>query len=108
MRLSELKTKTWFKILSNKYVLVSLLFCIWMLFLDTNSWLTHRELDQEKKELIQNEKYYIKEITSDKKTLQQLQDSVEIERFARENYFMKRPHEDIFIIEYEDSLKNND
>lgn len=105
MKWNELKKKTWFKILSNKYFLVTLIFVIWMLFLDTNSWLIQRELNQEKKELLDNRAYYLEEIEKDKRTLQRLNDSIEIEKFARENYYMKRPNEEIFIIEYKDSLK---
>lgn len=106
MNYKQLKSKTWFKILSNKYVLVLLIFCIWMLFLDSNSWLVHRELNQEINEIEANREYYIKEIQHDKQILEELNDSLEIERFARETYFMKRPDEEIYIIEYEDSLKS--
>ncbi|MFN2261986.1 MAG: septum formation initiator family protein [Psychroflexus sp.] len=106
MNYKQLKSKTWFKIISNKYVLVLLIFCIWMLFLDSNSWLVQRELNQEINEINANREYYIKEIQKDKQILEELDDSLEIERFARETYFMKRPNEEIYIIEYEDSLKS--
>lgn len=107
MKLNELRTKRWFKILTNKYILTLSLFIIWMLFIDTNSWLIHHELNQDIEELEQNKQYYIKEIVKDKATFKTLNDSVEIERFARENYFMKRPNEEVYIIEYEDSLQQN-
>ncbi len=96
-----------FAILLNKYVLIVLLFVIWMLFLDTNSWFIHRELDQEIKELKDNKKYYIKEIIKDQKDIKVLKDSSELEKFAREEYFMKRDDEEIYIIEYEDSIPKN-
>lgn len=105
MKYSVLKQKKWFVILTNKFVFVGFVFLVWMLFLDANSWLTHRELDQEKNELLENKAYYLNEIQQDKATLQILQDSIEIERFARETYFMKRSNEEIFIIEFQDSLK---
>ncbi|GAA4106315.1 hypothetical protein GCM10022393_00680 [Aquimarina addita] len=80
-----------------------------MLFLDANSWFTHRELDQEIKELKDNKEYYKKEIIKDQKDIKTLKDSNELEKFAREEYFMKRDDEEIYIIEYEDSiLKNED
>ncbi len=104
MKWKVLKQKTWFKILTNRYVFVLLVFIIWMLFFDTNSWLTHNKLDDEISEIHNNINYYKSEIEQDKKTLQTLNDSVEIEKFARENYFMKRENEDVFIIKYEDSL----
>ncbi|MBZ9626743.1 septum formation initiator family protein [Psychroflexus sp. CAK1W] len=107
MKYKDLKKKTWFKFMSNKYVLVLTVFVVWMLFLDSNSWLIHRELNQEIKEIKANKTYYQEEIQKDKQVLNELDDSIEIERFARETYFMKRPDEDIYIIEYEDSLKTD-
>ena len=35
-----------------------------------------------------------------------MKDSNEIEKFAREKYYLKKNDEDIFIIEHEDSIKN--
>jgi hypothetical protein len=64
-------------------------------------------LNQEINEIKANKLYYQTEIQSDKRILNELEDSIEIERFARETYFMKRPNEDIYIIEYEDSLKTD-
>ncbi|RRO24063.1 FtsB family cell division protein [Flavobacteriaceae bacterium 14752] len=105
MKWKSLKQKTWFKILTNRYIFVLLIFLVWMLFFDTNSWLTHQKLDEEISEIESNINYYKSEIKKDKKTLKTLRDSVEIEKFARETYFMKRENEDVFIIKYEDSLK---
>lgn len=78
-----------------------LIFGGWMFFLDSNSWIIHNELNQEIDELEENRQYYKNEISKDKATIQQLQDSVEIEKFARQQYYMKRPDEEIFIIEYD-------
>ncbi|GGZ61888.1 MULTISPECIES: FtsB family cell division protein [Mesonia] len=108
MGFKELREKRWFKIISNKYVLILLVFGIWMLFLDSNSWLVHNELDEELDELNNNKAYYQKEINKDKAIIEGLNDSSELEKFAREEYFMKREGEEIFIIEYEDSLKKNE
>lgn len=107
MKYKDLQKKSWFKFMSNKYVLVLTVFGVWMLFLDSNSWLIHRELNQEIDEIKANKLYYQKEIQNDKQILKELEDSIEIERFARETYFMKRPDEEIYIIEYEDSLKTD-
>lgn len=108
MKYKDLKQRRWFRIISNKYILVLSVFIVWMLFLDSNSWLIHRELNHEIDEIKANRAYYIKQIKKDKQTLEELDDSIEIERFARETYFMKRPNEDIYIIEYEDSLNTQD
>ena len=105
MKWKVLKQKIWFKILTNRYILVLLVFTVWMLFFDTNSWLTHQKLDDEISEIKTNIKYYQSEIEQDNKVLNTLKDSVEIEKYARETYYMKRENEDVFIIKYEESLK---
>ena len=48
------------------------------------------------------------EIKSDRDQINKLKDSEELERFAREEYYMKKENEELFIIEYEDSLKTKD
>jgi len=47
------------------------------------------------------------EIEKDKKILKKLSDSTELEKFAREQYYLKKKNEEIYLIEYEDSLKNH-
>jgi len=101
MRLKELRSKRWFKIVSNKYVLLLLIFAFWMFFLDSNSWFIHHELDEEIDKLETNKGYYQKEIAKDKSTIEKLNDSFEMESFARQQYYMKRADEDIFIIQYD-------
>ncbi len=95
------------KFLSNKYVLVLVFFIVWMLFLDTYSYLEHRWLDKEINELETNKEYYQNEITKDKKSIKTLKNPHQIEKYAREKYYMKKDSEDIYIIEYElDTLSN--
>lgn len=80
-----------------------------MLFLDTNSWLIHRTLNNELKVLEENKQYYQTEITKDEKLIQILKDSTGLEKYAREKYFMKKENEDIYIIEYEkNSIDENE
>lgn len=90
----------------NVYVLIFVVFLVWMLFADANSWLIHRELNADMDDL-QNEKvYYQKEIEKDNKAIKALSTDEGTERIAREKYYMKRANEDIYIIEYEDSIEN--
>lgn len=94
------------RFLSNKYVIVSAFFIVWMLFLDNYSYLDHRLLDKEINELEENKEYYLQEIKQDKKNIKTLKNPHQVEKFAREKYYMKKDSEDIYIIEYEgDSLK---
>lgn len=103
MSFKELRQKRWFRILSNKYLLIILIFAIWMLFFDSNSWLVHRELNEEINKLESNEKYYQEEIEHDEEIIKQLKDKEGLERYAREKYFMKRDNEDVYIIETQDT-----
>ncbi len=89
------------RFLSNRYVLVGLFFVIWMLFLDNYSYLDHRLLNNDIKELEDNKSYYQQEIEKDMKNIKTLKNPHQIEKFAREKYYMKKDQEDIYIIEYE-------
>lgn len=102
MKLKEIRKNRWFRIASNKYLLVLLAFIFWMLFLDSNSWLIHRELDLEIDDLEKNKDYYLNEISKDKSIIENLDDSLELEKFARREYFMKRDNEEIFIVEFKE------
>lgn len=105
MGFKELKNKKWFKVMTNMYVLVLTIFVIWMAFFDTNSLLIHLELRKEVKKLEKQKEFLEGEIDRDKLILEKLSDKKELERFAREKYYMKKENEEIFLIEYEDSLK---
>ena len=105
MKFSEIKKQRWFKVLGNTYVIILLLFVVWMLFFDTNSFLIHKELNQDIDALEKNKEFYEEEIEKDKAFIEKMEDSNEMEKFAREKYYLKKPNEDIYIIEHEDSLK---
>lgn len=104
MKLKELKNNLVFKILTNVYLIILTVFVVWMLFFDENSYLTHREFNKEIEELETWIEYHKQKITEDKKIIQKLQDSLEIERYAREKYLMKKSNEDVYIIDF-DSIK---
>lgn len=92
----------------NVFVLILTVFIVWMLFFDANSWLIHHELNNDIDDLENEKEYYQKEIEKDNKALKKLSTEEGIEKFAREEYYMKRENEEIYIIEYEDSLKLKD
>ncbi len=105
MKLSNLKKNKWFKRLSNKYFLILVVFAAWMFYFDANSFFTHKELSDEIKELENNKEYFQKEINKDKEFIEKLKDEEQMEKFARETYYLKKENEEIFIIELQDSLK---
>jgi cell division protein FtsB len=94
------------KILGNRYAIVLVFFTVWMLFLDNTSYMEHRILNKQLNELQDNKKYYKDEIRKDDKNIKLLKNPDQIEKYAREKYYMKRNNEDIYIIEFEgDSIK---
>lgn len=95
-----------FKYLSNIYILITVIFLMWMIFFDINSFISHNKLNQEIIELKKQKQILEKEIEKDRKLIEYLKDIDNYEAFAREKYFMKKADEEIYIIEYKDSLKN--
>ncbi|MBR9914619.1 MAG: septum formation initiator [Algicola sp.] len=93
------------KYLKNIFVLVFIVFAIWMLFIDSNSLLIHSELNEDINDLENEKAYYRKEMQKDKEAIKELSTDEGIEKLAREKYYMKKENEDIYIIEYQDSIK---
>lgn len=103
MGVKEIKQNRFFKFFTNKFVLILIVFLVWILVFDENTRLG-REFNKEIKELKTTIDFYKKEIEKDKQTIKELQDSLQLERFAREKYLMKKKNEDVYIIEF-DSVK---
>ena len=104
MSFNNLKNNRIFKILTNTFVLIFTPFLIWMLFFDENSYMVHRKFNQEIKDLESTISFYQMKIAEDKATIDKLGDSLQLERFAREQYLMKKENEDIYIVEF-DTIK---
>jgi len=80
-------------------------FLIWMFFFDSNSLIIHHDLNQDLKKLDDEKNYYKQEIEKDLIEIKKLTSDQGLEKFAREEYHMKKSNEDIYIIEYEDSIR---
>lgn len=91
---------------TNMYVLVLTIFVIWMVFFDTNSLLIHWELKKQINSLEKQREFLHEEIEKDKIIIKKLSDPEELEKFAREHYYFKKKNEEIYLIEYKDSLKS--
>lgn len=76
-----------------------------MFFFDANNYFFHKELSDDIKALQESKEFYKKEIKKDRIFINKMKDSSEMERFAREKYYLKKENEDIFIIEHQDSIK---
>lgn len=77
-----------------------LLFIVVMLFLFSDSNIKKRiDSDREIRSLKKQIEFYRKKTEEDKKKLYELRSNKDnLEKFARENYFMKKDNEEIFII----------
>jgi cell division protein FtsB len=83
----------------NSYWLVSIVFLIWTLTIGESSLYKRYTYDEKIRSLEKEIEYYQKEIEINSRKLNDLHtDRDGLERFAREEYFMKSPNEDIFII----------
>jgi cell division protein DivIC len=93
-------------IITNKYLLATGFFVVWMLFFDQRDYFQQRDRMDELKKLEAKKQYYVQEIEKTKKELTDLQNNpAALEKFAREHYLMKKDGEDIYIIEDSAGLK---
>ncbi|MFP4059213.1 MAG: FtsB family cell division protein [Bacteroidales bacterium] len=92
-----------FGFLKNKYILALVVFFIWLLFFDQNNLIDRFRTIYEINQLKKDKNYYIKNIEENSRRLDELQtDDENLEKFAREQYYMKKENEDIFIVIEED------
>jgi cell division protein DivIC len=85
--------------IKNKYFIAGMAFVIWLLFFDRNDLFSQFERSSHSKELDKNEARQSQLIAETHKELGFLKNSVQtIEKYARENYMMKKDNEDLFII----------
>lgn len=84
----------------NKYFISSILYLSWILFFNDYNLVFQWQKSKELTALISKKEYFRKEIdqvNQDKKDL--FSNTENLEKFAREKYFMKRDSEDIYLIE---------
>ena len=86
-------------IFKNKYSLTFLIFLVWIIFFDQNNLVDRVRQMNRQEELQQEKQFYLQKIKKDSVKLHQLKTNEEnLEEFAREEYFMKKDNEDIYII----------
>ena len=85
--------------LKNKYIMTFLVFFVWMLFFDKNDLLTQISQSNKLNQLKQDRVYFLEEIERNHATMRDLETNPEaLEKFAREQYFMKKADEDLFVV----------
>ncbi len=86
-------------LLKNKFTLTLIIFFGLILFFDENNIVERAGNLNQIHQLERDKVYYIDKIKSDSVKLNELKtDSRNLEKFAREQYLMKKKNEDIFII----------
>jgi cell division protein DivIC len=85
--------------LRNKYILTVVIFIVWLLLFDSNSLISRYKDMRELHKLKIDREYYLKRIETDRNKLHELKtNNHNLEKFAREQYRMKKPDEDLYII----------
>ena len=97
----KIKNSKFFKIVSNLYILISVVFFIWIFFIDSNSILVNIKLNKEISELKERKDILENQIQMDRKIISNLKNPDSLEKYAREKLYMKKENEEIFIIEFE-------
>lgn len=85
--------------MKNKYVLTILVFIVWIVLLDPNNLISRVHEVRTRNRLVREREYYMERIEEDRRKLNALRTSDEnLEKYAREQYRMKKPDEELFII----------
>ena len=83
----------------NFYFLFFLSFILWMTIIDSNGFINRYRLSKKLSELNTQKEFYVKElnkVTLDKEKFES--DEELLEKYAREEYLMKKESEDIFYV----------
>ncbi|RXQ96859.1 septum formation initiator family protein [Ancylomarina salipaludis] len=87
------------KAISNKFIISFLIFFFWVFFFDQHSIWERKEYKSRIEALTKEKEYFLNKIKKDKNRIHELKTNREnLEKFAREQYLMKKKDEDIFII----------
>ena len=85
--------------LRNKYLLTLIIFIVWIALLDSNNLIARYKEMRNLKKLKSDREYYVRRIEEDKRKLHELKtDNRNLEKYAREQYRMKKSDEDLYII----------
>lgn len=92
-----------FPVIRNKFVITALIFGVWILLFDQNNLLDRFHDVNKLNELKQEKEYFKKKILEDQRRMNELMsDKGSLEKFAREEYLMKKDDEDVFLVIEED------
>jgi len=85
--------------MKNRYIITLIIFLIWVILIDPNNFISRVRDLRTRNRLVREKEFYMGRIEEDRRKLDELRTSNEnLEKFAREQYLMKKPDEDLFII----------
>lgn len=97
--MKNFKDSVFWKIIKNKYIIVCFVFFLIILFLDENNLFVIRSLKKDVAQLEYTIDTMQQGIYQDSLQAERLKYNLDtIERYGRENYYMKRKNEDVFIV----------
>jgi cell division protein DivIC len=87
------------RILKSKYLIASIIFVLWILFFDEYSVMSFNKNKVKLKNLVEQQNFYKEKIKSDQQKLMELNSGKEeLEKYAREQFNMSKPGEDLYVI----------
>ncbi len=88
------------RIATNKYLITAIVFVVWVGYFDRNDWFTQQRRQQELESTRENIGYLRTEIKDMKAQRDGLENDPKVlEKFARENYRLKKDNEDVYVFE---------
>ncbi len=83
----------------NKYILVLVIAALWLIFFDKYSIVSQKKMAKSIERLKLDKAFYIQGAEDTDYEIEKLTtDPAELEKYAREKYWLKRKNEDLFII----------
>ncbi len=83
--------------------MATIAFIVWITIFDQNSLIDRYRLSNRISQLEKQKQHYIDEIEQNNRKMEELQSNLDnLEKFAREEYLMKKKNEVIFVVEEED------
>lgn len=85
--------------LLNKYGIATVLFLVYILFLNEHNLVQHFQNKTKLKQLVEQEDLLRAKIEADQQKIKELQTNQEnLEKFAREQFLMHQQNEDVFVV----------
>src|SRR5688572_22150141 len=82
----------------NRYMFTFLGFLTWLTFFDKHDFILQHTYRKKLSDLKHERNYYIEQIEKNKAEMEELfTNNKNLEKFAREKYYMKRENEDVFV-----------